>query len=557
MERQPLSRRLVVAALAALVLAASAAAADAPVVTVTQTLPGLDDVGSGGFEPPDVQVAAGPGYVVEMVNLAVRVWRTGAGPAQAVQTLKLAQFFASGDDNLTDPRIVYDAPTGRWLASISDLGASGVRLAVSATGDPTGRWTLSSYVTPGCADQPRLGIADGIVVLGADIYRDCEAQGSQSTGSMLWVVNKEQLLAGSTTPAVVTYGPDPGFSSFAPAQSLTPTAIDYVVSVNEPFSRIVHVLAVDGVPPGPVAIREVATPSIARLARPSFAAQPPGSSGRASPGIETNDNRVLDSVWANGSLWLSANDACIPAGDTLIRSCGRIIGVATGTLSVVYDNDLSVAGAHVFFPAIRPDAQGDLVIVYGESGVAIKPQVVVAARMKDGTFTQPAVVAQSAGAYLGDRYGDYFGAGSDPTDPAAVWVAGEAGTDILGGHGWSTTVASVAVTPAGGTLPAAIAAIPPGVQAVRAVSRIGKAVQLTYRSLDEGLGVRTIVTVRSKKQQLLFNRTTPRSDLHAGELYFVQWRPAKELRGTFAYCVHTMSASGDESASSCTTITLR
>ena len=55
MERPALPRRLVLVAFAALALAGSVAAADSPLATVTQTLSGLDDVTSGGFEPPDAR----------------------------------------------------------------------------------------------------------------------------------------------------------------------------------------------------------------------------------------------------------------------------------------------------------------------------------------------------------------------------------------------------------------------------------------------------------------------------------------------------------------------
>ena len=135
-----------------------------PVVTVTQTVSGLNDVVAGGFEPPDVTVAAGPGFVVEMVNLAESVWRTGGGTPQLVQTRDLAVLFGSGSDRLTDPRILFDATSGRWFASISDVDSEDVLLAVSTGADPTGTWTVSSFDASGCADQPRLGIADDIVV---------------------------------------------------------------------------------------------------------------------------------------------------------------------------------------------------------------------------------------------------------------------------------------------------------------------------------------------------------------------------------------------------------
>src|SRR5439155_816446 len=147
------------------------------------------------------------GFVIEMVNLAERTWRTGSAPAEPLQTESLSVFFGSGGDRLTDPRIVYDALSSRWFASICDLDTGSVLLAVSASADPMAGWTVSSYLAPGCADQPRLGLADGIVVLGADIFRSCSDSGGVPIGGELWVLNKQELLGGSTKPDLTTEGP--------------------------------------------------------------------------------------------------------------------------------------------------------------------------------------------------------------------------------------------------------------------------------------------------------------------------------------------------------------
>jgi hypothetical protein len=512
-------------------------------------------VSSGGFEPPDVQVAAGPGYVVEMANLAVRFWRTGNGPAEQLGTRRLESFFGTGADRLTDPRVVYDTQTGRWWASISDLDATSIHLAVSDTADPTGHWTVSTYKAPGCADQPRLGLADGLVVLAADIFQNCEGAGAAASGSELWIINQADLLSGSTSPAMTTHGPDAGLKGLMPVQSLSPTATEYIVSVNEPTSRVAHVLTVTGIPPAAVSVTEAATPAINRLGSPPFAAQPP-TNGRASPGLDTNDDRVLDAVWQSGTLWFAANSACVPPGDTLIRSCARIVELATPALTVSSDVDLSVAGANVLYPALRPNANGDLVIVYGESGVAVEPSAVVVARTVDGTLTQPIVIAQSASPYRGNRYGDYFGAAADPTDPAAVWVGGESGTDIAGGRGWSTYVASVAVTPAGRAAPAVIVAPPPAVRALAAAGRSGKVVRLRYRPIVDGLAVRAVVTVRSTKGAVVFRTTTGVVTVLADLAYAVPWQPGKAMHGRFGYCVRTVTAGGVSSPASCSTVLL-
>jgi hypothetical protein len=524
-------------------------------VTATQTLVGLEDTDSGGFEPPDVQVASGPGFVVEMVNLAERTWRTGSGPAQVAETTSLSAFYGTGGDRLTDPRVIYDAVSGRWFASISDLDTSSVVLAVSTGADPTASWTVSSYASVGCADQPRLGVADGIVVLGADIFENCDDNGSQALGNEVWVVNKQELLGGSTKPDFTAIGPNPDISSFAPVQSLSPTATDYAVSVDEPSSRVVHLYAVDGIPPAAVTMTEVATPSIMRLFRPQFASQPPTASGRAQQGIDTNDDRVLDSIWENGRLWFTANTSCTPAGDSLIRACARIAELSTATGTVTMDNNLSQNGAHLFYPAIAPDGAGNLVIVYAESGVSVAPEVVAVARTASGVFTNPVVIAQSAGAYLGDRYGDYFGAARDPATPGLVWVAGEAGTPVAGQRGWATSVASVELTPAGAPLPPVLGSLPPGLRAVHVTARAGTSVRLVYRALDDAVGVRAVLAVRSTT--LVFTATTPTQSFQSGKLYSVLWKPAKKLRGkTLSYCVHSLSSSSAPSPQSCTTVTL-
>ena len=77
---------------------------------------------------------------------------------------------------------------------------------------------------------------------------------------------------------------------------------------------------------------------------------------------------MLDSVWENGKLWFSANARCVPAGDSLIRTCGRVVELATATRTVTWDTDIGFAGAHVFFPAVRPDGDGNLVIVAASRG---------------------------------------------------------------------------------------------------------------------------------------------------------------------------------------------
>jgi hypothetical protein len=556
--RRPL---VVLAAVAAALVVASAAGsatrADAPTAAVTQTIAGLDSNTGGGYEPPDVQIAAGPGFIVQMVNLAARVWRTSPGvPAQEAMTLGLGDLFGAGSDRLTDPRVLFDAPSGRWFASVSDLDTNSVLLAVSKGIDPTASWSTYTFAAPGCADQPRLGIADGIVVLAADVFSSCDEGFAPRLGSELWIVNKAQVLAGAADPASSTFGPEQSVESLAPVQSLSATGTEYAVSVEIPSSRVVHLLTIDGVPPAAVHVQQVASLPVLPLSAPPPGQEPATASGGRQPAIGTNDDRILDSVWENGKLWFSANTGCNPAGDTLLRACARVTELATATRTVNWDTNLSQAGAHLFYPAIRPDAAGNLVIVYGLSSVAVAPELVAIARMPDGTFTAPSVIAQSAGPYAGSRYGDYFGAARDPAHPELVWVTGEQGAAVPGTRGWSTSVASVQVGAPVATAPAVDHPAAPAVVAQVVLGRRGAVVRLAYKALADGAGVREKVTVRAKTT-VVFSTTTASNRRRSGTIYSVPWHPAKKLHGAFSWCVTSIAADGAQSAQSCSTVTLR
>ena len=494
---------------------------------------------------------------MELVNLAARTWRTGAGSPQELATQTLAVLFAAGNDRLSDPRILYDAPSGRWFASISDLTAE-QRAArrVSRERSARGVEPLSRTLAAGCADQPRLGVADGIVVLAADVFTNCDEGFSPSLGSELWIVNKEQLLAGAASPAFTTSEPDRSYESLAPVQSMSSTSTEYVVGVDNPTSSVAHLLTVDGIPPAAVHVQEVASLPISPLLAPPPAELPATGAGRRQPSIETDDDRVLDSVWENGKLWFSANSGCTPAGDTALRSCARVIEIATATRSVDWDTDFGDAGSHLFYPAVRPDAAGNLVIVYGESGIAVLPQLVVIGRAPDGSLSAPVVIAQSAGQHEGGRYGDYFGAARDPARPEIVWVAGEHGVDVQGGRGWTTSIAAAQVTSVRTAPPAVRRMAPPGVKAHSVKGRVGVAIRLSYTALDDGSAVRERVVVIAKRT-VVFRATTAAGRLAGGQGYYVLWHPGKRPRGTYSWCVRSISADGTHSPQSCSTVTLR
>jgi hypothetical protein len=525
-------------------------------MSASQTVAGLSQNESGGADPPDVQVAAGSGYVVEVVNTAMRVWLTTEGVPARLSTRPLGAVFGHATDDLTDPRILYDAPSARWFMSVSDLAAHAVLLAVSAGSDPAESWSIHEFgVSGGCLDQPRVGTSDSVVVLAVDVFASCTGAAPAVVGDELWTVNKAQLLADAASPAFARVGPTTAYETLTPVQSLSPTSSEYVVSVDEPASNVVHLLSVSGTPPGPVAVSEIATPSITPLSPPPRAFEPSNVPGRAAT-LATNDDRVLDAAWEHGRLWFSANTACTPAGDAITRTCARVAELSTAAGALDWQADIGVVGAYTFFPAVRPDSSGNVVVVFGESAPSLSPEVVVTARLADGTFAEPVVIGGSVGSagerVINRRWGDYFGIARDPANPAVLWAAGETGPAKSGSAGWRTVLASVSVS----SRPPVLVTAPPALRARPGSGIAGTTVRLTFRALGDGSAIRRDVTVRSRGK-VVFHRTTRPGPLHAQRLYALAWRTPRSLRGSLRFCVRSLLADGRRSAASCARFRLR
>jgi hypothetical protein len=79
-----------------------------------------------GVEPPDTQVAIGPTYVGEAVNDTFSVWARDGSP---VANANLNLFFSVPTGSgyfFSDPRIIYDGPSGRWFLSGMGVNPSAI-----------------------------------------------------------------------------------------------------------------------------------------------------------------------------------------------------------------------------------------------------------------------------------------------------------------------------------------------------------------------------------------------------------------------------------------------
>src|SRR2546422_2162861 len=394
--------------------------------------------------PPDVQVAVGPSRVVEMVNVLGRV---STKQGVEVHTFPLSTFFGvPSTDFISDPKVHFDTASGRWFASIADVTTGSVLLEVSATDDPTGSRSAYRVSTiTGCADQPLLGFSDLVVIVSANDFSSCTSGNPSYLGVQYWVLNKTDLLSGALA-RTMSFGPDPTLFSVHPVQSLLSATTQFMVSTGSGPTSTLTLYAVTGVPPGLVLV----TPQNLGIRATTVPPSAPQLGSRST--LDTADNRVQDAMWADDRLWLALADGCIPAGDNRVRSCVRLIEVDTANGTISQDFDLGISGKYLFYPALRTDAADNLVVVFGYSSATEYPEMRVATRSvhdPPNTIGAPQVIRAGEGPEASGcpnnsvcRYGDYFGASQDPSDPGIVWVAGEYGT----ANGWATFIAAMAET---------------------------------------------------------------------------------------------------------------
>jgi hypothetical protein len=146
--------------------------------------------------------------------------------------------------------------------------------------------------------------------------------------------------------------------------------------------------------------------------------------------VHTGDARMQSPIWHKGKLLFALNVGCFINGDTQSRSCIRIIEFDTNTSKVLLDVNIGNLGASLYYPALSIDKSGDnMGIIFGYSSSNTYPSLLISSSsvknniifnskyfqfLKDGTANS-----------LSTRYGDYFSAVMDPSEPNTIWVAGQ------------------------------------------------------------------------------------------------------------------------------------
>ncbi|MFE6834810.1 IPT/TIG domain-containing protein [Streptomyces sp. NPDC057705] len=419
-----------------------------------RTLGNGDNPAAAQTAPSDAQLAVGPTHIVQVVNRSGQIYDKNGSAVGG--PFDLGTFFGFAANTGGDPRVHYDAGSGRFLASYEGLVAGGdeVDVAVSDTSDPRGNWTVyiaGSNTTNVLQDQPKLGYSADKVTLSWNNY-DLTTTPRDFLGVVTVIVNKADLLAGGTI-SFTTFAPDTNQFQVVPATSLSAVNDQLAMEHDprDPTNVVVHTFT--GVPGVSTVGHSENTIAIGTAGPPPAAAQPSGGDAT----IETNDDRMLSVAWQNNHLWGVFNASCTPVGDTAVHACQRYIQIATGgTQSLATNLNLGMVGGDIYYGSLTLNDEDDLFSGFTASsttrfptGVAIGVPSGNFPANTFGDFYDAGTQAYSCNCGAEVRWGDYSGTARDPSNPKDIWTVQQIGatgnTGIFGGD-WGTAMDRVTLS---------------------------------------------------------------------------------------------------------------
>jgi hypothetical protein len=417
----------------------------------TADFPGVGD--NGSVIPPDTQGTVGPRHLMVVLNSTVTI-ETRKGVV--VSSVPIATFWSSlgGINEAFDPRVLFDRFANRWIISSGANAASPtayILIGVSQTSDPTQGWNLYKVSVDAdgtsWADYPTLGYNGKWIVVQTNVFT--VSQGA-FVGSNIYAFNKADLYAGGAGQYTVFQDPT-GFTDYPAVTHDKTLPTEYLVRNWSGQSGTLRISTITGAVGAEVLTSGVAFPAAANAwqdaGAENFAPQL-GSTWR----IDTDDDRIENCVYRNGSLW-AAQTAYFPATGTPTRSSAQWwqINTRSGSLGVVQqlgEQDDPSGRFDYAYPTLDVNANGDMMIGYSRFGASQYASADYAFRRHDdppNTLETDTVFKAGEAPYFKDfgtgdnRWGDYSNVAVDPNNDIDMWTIQEyAGVDNNWGTWWGT-----------------------------------------------------------------------------------------------------------------------
>lgn len=419
-------------------------------------------IGANGSAPSDANGAVGPSYYFDLVNSRFQIFtKTGVSVLGPLTTNTLWSGFGGQceSEDHGDGTVRYDALADRWVVGQFALGPSGKGpffqcIAVSATGDPTGRYYRYAFAFSSFPDYPKLAVwPDG--------YYETMNMFSSSgafTGAETCAYERARMLTGDL-------------------------ASMQCIAISTTFGAILPA-DLDGIAPPPVGAPNMEIGlGLDNTHLASFRFQVDWSPGHAGTTLTETEigvaayqgacsgggtcipqlgtTQLLDSLadrvmyryayrnFGDHESWMvnysvTAGPASAPRWFELRRTPAAV----SGPLSLYQDSTFAPDASHRWMGSVAMDASGDMALGYSKSSATMKPAIAYTGRLVTdplNTMEPETIVLAGAGAQTTglNRWGDYTAMNVDASDGCTFWYTNQY-IPVDGTFNWATQIASFA-----------------------------------------------------------------------------------------------------------------
>lgn len=413
----------------------------------------IDFTQSGGYVPPDPELAVGRNHIVAVVNVSVAIYdKSGAtlfGPTVATNLFSRPICRS----RLYDPNVIYDEEADRWILAY-DKGAAtidgGYCLLASQSGDPTGNWY--EYFFPfndnsAWMDFPQAGVGDSHIYVGANMF-DYNAPFYSFVEGRIFAFDKADLYAGAGVAAI-----ERGLGSGATTPQ--PLHLHGYQNGTWPNHGNSHYFLTDPFTGSTYALRRW-NPINNSLTLVGTVDLGPGNQVLSVPQngsgqLRANDWRPLDFEYRNGYGWTAMTVSCNPGSGAVNCIRWAQINLNNGNVGPAGVGTYGSNGQYRFFPDLVANACDDMAVGYTRSNSSSFPSIWVTGRQGSapGGILQPEIQLKAGEIAYTDfsnaplmRWGDYTGMTIDPFGKT-VWYFGQYSKNTGSNAGrWGTYVGS-------------------------------------------------------------------------------------------------------------------
>jgi len=434
-----------------------------------RTISGFRAIADQGTNiPPDPHTAAGPNHLMAVVNTRFGIFDKNGN---VLKIINANNWYGNVqmDAGPFDPQIVYDHHASRWIMVWIHFTGSPLRaallLSVSDDSDPLGAWCnwnlpdnqFGATSNTFFGDYPKLGVDANAVYVTSRMFTILEPQTFQ--GSRIRIIPKAQLLGSQCGPVTWTdlwdlrdpNNANQRLDTVVPAVTFGTPGSEFFVN-DSPYQTATFLTLWELIDPlGAVILIGNNIPVTASLAPPNA-----NQLGGGTPLIDVGRRTVRNVVYMNGSLW-TAQSVAGGAGNAF--AFVRYVRIDVGQSRAVEDLAFGANNFWYYYPAVHPDGNANLFMVFTRSGFNEYASMRHTGRLQADPPGLQASTSVKAGednyvkTFGGprNRWGDYLGIALDPADNTRVWMLGQYAATRVGtganASRWGTWFGQATFTP--------------------------------------------------------------------------------------------------------------